>query len=452
MTTKAKASVTPKDKRTGIEFVHSCGHVGNLVDYTIYRADRYENGTVVPFRSQTFYEMADIAEYNERHGTDYRFVREEEVMVQLSGNQGIRRVQLSDRFAKKCPACRAAAKKAAEEAKKAEVVAPVVTPAHSPEVTPEATPTVKKSRGRPRGSRNIKNTNAQQDQSTVSVTIERDGKTVQWTGSMSQYTSAKKVRSLPAIHTCGHFPDDSKLSLKGLRKEAFYDKYVETYSHECPMCVAGSSVSDADLQTLDLPLYAEPSIEVAQETVEVVQVEAVQEEVKTEVVEEEVELIKSPLVLQIEELIAEIRSKKANKANVEAVAVRETVKTESRISPDEAMLNFYDSSFQNVSDYCEDQYEPSSEEIGEVVYYDEWGSVVKQENMRDVSDYYELINGQMVKTRASKVGYSDAGFVRGFSKMNREDMTSLQKIRSTSMSNRYYEGKREERAGKKSGW
>jgi|GEM_PF-3675848 len=75
------------------------------------------------------------------------------------------------------------------------------------------------------------------DSSTVSIVIENNDQRVVFSNNLSSFSSVKKVRSLPAVHTCGHSNSSSVASLKGLRKNKFFDKYTETFSVACPNCL-----------------------------------------------------------------------------------------------------------------------------------------------------------------------------------------------------------------------
>lgn len=175
---------------------------------------------------------------------------------------------------------------------------------------------VVKKRGRPKGSRNSKIDT--QNQGHILITIDRNGQRVEWVGSMNEYTKAKKVRSLPAVHTCGHSHEESKLGFKGLRKDDFYDKYVETYSHECPAC----SLHQISTLQLELLVHTDPievvqevSAEVIQEVeadAEVVQVEAI--EVVQEVVEVETVQVEDVAEVAQEEIIEVVQEPSKRKS------------------------------------------------------------------------------------------------------------------------------------------
>jgi|GEM_PF-6317859 len=256
------------DKYTKQEYKHKCGHYRVPVIGYEFEADLFDGGWP-QYTKKFFIDMAHIGQHNEHYKQDYRFSGIVKARLTDFGRGNARKERIKEHYAGNCPACSNAIKNRLE-AIKAKRIQPMRTPVPVPipaptapvpaptiPTSPVSEPTAKKI-GRPKGSRTKKE--VKQDQSIVSISIERNGQSVQWTGSMSEYTSVKKVRTFPAVHTCGHTNPEVKEIFKGLRKELFYDKYVEVYSHVCPLCAQDVVEEDSGIQNLPLALYPEQDV------------------------------------------------------------------------------------------------------------------------------------------------------------------------------------------------
>ena len=240
------------DKATGIHFRHSCGHyryptIAKFSPRLI--GSRFEGGTLAMTRGKPkpivryFDSLEEIAEFSRETGEDWRytgvFVSVHEFVKGKGREAHIKRV-----YDRPCPACEHKAA-CAHKASKQEVVE-VKKVEMKPELVVAAP---KKTRGWPKGKPRGKK---QEIQSKVTFSVERNNQKVEWSGSMSEFSKLKKVRGLPAVHACGHCHTESAASLKGLKKESFFDKYVEVYSNECPDCFENGSIVQDAPETHDL--------------------------------------------------------------------------------------------------------------------------------------------------------------------------------------------------------